>query len=105
MSCYVVNMYRNLSDTARSACEILYETEKASHMKADCIINNSHLSYLTTADDIRASFSYADEVSRISGLPLAMTTSPKSFLKELSQERDDLFGVEIYVRPIWNQKD
>ncbi len=79
----VINMYRPLTRDAYSTLEVMNEIEKAGSMKFTAIINNSNLGEETTAQDVLDSLKYADEVSKLTGLPVAMTTVKKTLYKEL----------------------
>ncbi len=79
----VINMYRPLTRDAYSTLEVMNEIEKAASMKFTAIINNSNLGEETTASDVLDSLKYADEVSKLTGLPIAMTTVKKTLYKEL----------------------
>ena len=74
----VINMYRPLTRDAYSTLEVMNEIEKAASMKFTAIINNSNLGEETTAQDVLDSLKYADEVSKLTGLPVAMTTVKKT---------------------------
>lgn len=100
---YVINEYRNMTDTPLKASNIMFEIENASHLKVQYLINNSNLSDLTSAADIISSYNYAQEVSKITELPVIMTTSPDYLLKDLIGTTDNLFGVKIYVKPNWKE--
>ena len=78
----VINMYRPLTRDAYSTLEVMNEIEKAASMKFTAIINNSNLGEETTAQDVLDSLKYADEVSKLTGLPVAMTTVKKTLYKE-----------------------
>lgn len=73
---YVINKYRVLTTTAEEAASLLPEIEAASRLKATGLVNNSHMSRQTTAADVLASLPFADEVSRLTGLPVLFTTAP-----------------------------
>ena len=70
----VINRYRPLTRDAVSTMEVMAEIEAAGGIRFTGLVNNSNLGELTTVEDILASGAYAEEVSRLSGLPLVMTT-------------------------------
>ena len=92
---FVINMYRPLTRDASSTLEIMNEIEKASSMKFTAIINNSNLGEETTAQDVLDSLGYADEVSKLTGLPVAMTTVKQSLYKELYGNVDNLLPLTL----------
>ena len=70
----VINCYRPLTRDAASTLEVIREIEYAGGIPFTGLVNNSNLGAVTTAEDILASREYAEEVSRLSGLPLVMTS-------------------------------
>lgn len=97
---YVINRYRSqVADTA-GAVEILREIEAASRLKATGILNNSHLSGLTTAEDILASLDYANRVAAACALPLTGTTAPEALAPQLAGVQN-LIPLPIVVKPPW----
>ena len=70
----VINGYRPLTRDAASTLEVMREIEFAGGIRFTGLINNSNLGALTTAEDILVSVAYAEEVSRLSGLPVVMTS-------------------------------
>lgn len=91
----VINMYRPLTRDAYSTLEVMNEIEKAASMKFTAIINNSNLGEETTAQDVLSSLKYADEVSKLTGLPVAMTTVKKTLYKELYGKADNLLPLTL----------
>lgn len=94
----VINGYRPLTRDAASTMEVMREIEAAGGIRFTGLINNSNLGALTTAEDVLASAAYAEEVSRLSGLPVVMTSV-----------RDDLYpavaGKLPYAFPLELQKN
>jgi len=80
---YVVNMYRYLTRSAEEAAALMREIEAASGLACTAVVNNSNLGRGTAQADIDASAPYANEIARLTGLPLAE------------------FPREVYVKPIW----
>ncbi len=98
---YVVNHYRKLVETPEEAVSLLREVEAASRLRATGLVNNSHLSSLTTPDDILASLPYANQAAREAGLPLVMTTAPRALFEELEGKVANLYPVDLLVQPPW----
>ena len=71
---FVANFYRPLTQTPEDALEVMREIEIAGGIPFTAIVNNSNLGASTTAEDVLASREYAEEISRLSGLPLVMTS-------------------------------
>lgn len=96
----VVNKYRYMTSSADEALQIFYEIEAASRMKHTGIINNSNLGAETTAQTVKDSMSFAEEISEKTGIPVAYTACTDSV--DISGISDAL-PVKIYVKPIWEQ--
>ena len=96
---YVINRYRSLTTTAAEAVEILREIENTARIKATAIVNNSHLKQSTDASTIEASVPFAEEVARLTGLPLMFTTVPRNVA--LLNNIDKIHPIDVYVRAPW----
>lgn len=70
---FVINCYRPLTRDAVSAIEVMNEIEQAAKIKFTAIVNNSNLGNETTKQDVLNSLSYADEISRLTGLTIKCT--------------------------------
>ena len=94
----VINCFRPLTKDAESTLEVIREIETACKMKFSGIVNNSNLGVLTTKEDILSSLGYANEVSRLSGLPIVMTTVLSPLYNEVKEAVPNAFPIEIYVK-------
>lgn len=94
----VINMYRYLTGTAAEAVEFMREIENASGIPMSAIVNNSNLGEETTAETIESSTAYADEVCRLTGLPLKYTVDTSAGAKVKNR-----FPAEIFVKKIWEK--
>ena len=92
---FVVNKFRPLTPDAVSTVEIMREIETAGKIKFTGIINNSNLGNETTADDVLNSLNYAEEISRVSGLPIVMTTVMSEIYGVLDGRVPDLFALKL----------
>ena len=79
----VINCYRPLTRDAASTMEVLREIEYAGGIRFTGLVNNSNLGASTTAEDILASRDYAEEVARLSGLPIVMTSVRQDLYAEV----------------------
>ncbi|MDP4119618.1 MAG: ParA family protein [Bacillota bacterium] len=96
---YVINKYRNLTQTPQEASELLREIEAASRVRATAIVNNSHLQMYTNEETILQSLDFANETSKLLELPLIATTAPKKLQEQLSDKIKDLYPIDIFVKP------
>jgi len=98
---YVVNQYRSQSQTAAETVELLREIEMASRLRACAIVNNSHLMQFTTPETVINSFAYADEISALTGLPVAATAAERSVAAQMTGCPRPLWPVDIMVTKPW----
>ncbi|MBQ6586239.1 MAG: hypothetical protein IJH83_05470 [Coriobacteriales bacterium] len=96
---YVVNAYRNMTQTAEEAVSLLGEIEAASHLHASAVINNSHLQGETTWETIEAGMPFAQRAAAELGLPLLATTVPDSL--PCGPDGVPLYCVRRYVLTPW----
>ena len=83
---YVINQNRYLTQAANEAAKVKEEIEVSSGLKCTAIFNNTHLGKETTAEIIEKSVPFAEEVSKLTGLPIFKPN----------------FYVKVYVKPIWD---
>ena len=98
---YLINKYRSLTQNADSVATILHEIEHTCRLKATAIVNNSHLKYDTSSDDILNSILFSDEVSEKLDIPVFFTTSPINIYDELTTKIENLYKINIYVKSPW----
>ena len=91
----VINCYRPLTRDAASTMEVMREIEMAGGIRFTGLINNSNLGELTTPDDVLASVGYAEEVSRLSGLPVVMTSVRSDLYEEVKDRVPHAFPLEL----------
>ncbi|MDR2558385.1 MAG: cobalamin biosynthesis protein CobQ [Oscillospiraceae bacterium] len=85
---YIVNKSRLNTQKPEEALELLHAIEAVSGLKCTGIINNTHLCSETTAELIKASLPYAQEIADKAGVPLLFTCNHD-------------FPVEILVKKVW----
>ena len=91
----VVNASRPLTQTPHDAVEVLREIEVACALPFTGIVNNTNLGLETTPADVLASLPYADEVSRMMGLPVRFTCAGRKLAESLVGRVENLFAVDI----------
>ena len=92
---FVINRFRPLTRDAQSTLEILHEIEAAGGIPFTAVINNSNLGEETSAEDVLSSTKYAEEVCRLSGLPLKMTTVHHNLYTQLEGKIPNLFPLKL----------
>ncbi len=106
---FVANCYRPLTRTPEDALEVMREIEAACGIPFTCIVNNSNLGEETTPETIVASETYIHELSRLSSLPLWITTAREDISREmetvfplrLQKKIFDLPPQKPESRPLW----
>ncbi len=96
----VINCYRPLTRDAQSTLEVMREIEIASHINFTGIINNSNLGAVTTPDDVLNSVEYANEVAKLTNLPLVYTTVEESIYNDLCDKIENLLPLSLQARPV-----
>lgn len=92
---FVANFYRPLTTTAKEALEVMREIEAAGHLPFTAIVNNSNIGNETTAEDVLATVNRAEELSKISGLPVIFTTSESKVADELKSKIDNVLPLKL----------
>ncbi len=96
----VINCYRPLTRDAVSTIEVMREIECAGHIPFTGIVNNSNLGAITTADDVLSSLEYANEVAKLSGLPVVCTTVDETIYNDLRDKIENLLPLSLQERPV-----
>ncbi len=96
----VVNKYRPLTPDAQSTFEVMGEIEAACGIPFTGIINNSNIARETTAQDVLETVAYAEEVGRLSGLPVVCTTVEDRLYDELKDKISPLFSLTLQAKLI-----
>ena len=101
----VVNFFRPLTRTAEEAAAVMKEIEDAGKVPYTCIINNSNLGEQTTPEMVLQSVEKAEELSRITGLPLVKTTVMPELYETLKDQITNLEPVTLLVHQSWAYKE
>jgi len=96
----VINGYRPLTPDAESTIEVMREIEAASGLKFTGLVNNSNIGEETTAQAVIDSMNYAYEVSKLSNLPIVMTSAKAELYNELHNKIDNLLPLNLQSKPI-----
>ena len=92
---FVANFYRPLTTTAQEALEVMREIEAAGRLPFTAIVNNSNIGNETTAEDVLATVNRAEELSKISGLPVIFTTAESKVADELKSKIDNVLPLKL----------
>lgn len=94
----VVNRFRPLTRDALSTVGIIHEIEQACGISATGIINNSNLGVDTVPETVVESVGYAEEISKLSGLPIVMTTVDEGLKAACSEAVPRLFPLKLQTK-------
>lgn len=92
---FVINCYRPLTRDAESTIEVMKEIEDAAKIKFTAIVNNSNLGEETTLQDVLKSVEYANEVSRLTGLPIKCTSVDSKILSDIIEVVPNVFPLKL----------
>lgn len=92
---FVVNRSRPLTRTVEDTLEVMQEIEEACNLPFTAIVNNTNLGLHTTAEDVLASQSYAEALSKTTGLPVKMTCAADHLCDALRGKVPNLFPLSI----------
>ncbi len=92
----VINRYRPLTPDAPAVLEVMREIEDACRIPFTGIVNNSNLGVETTPQTVLSSVGFAEDVARITGLPIVMTTVKRSLFPALQGKIPDLFPLTVH---------
>ncbi len=92
---FVANFFRPLTRRADEAYEVMKEIEVASSLKFTAIANNSNLGEATTEEDVISTFSEAEQLSELSGLPIMFTSCEKNLCVQLKKTGKEIFPLEL----------
>ena len=80
---FVVNFLRPLTTTAEDALEVMREIEAACGLSFTCIVNNTNLGRETTKETLDNSRAQLEQLCKLSGLPLWLTTVEERLVHEM----------------------
>ena len=92
---FVANFYRPLTTTPSEALEVMREIERAAGIPFTAIVNNSNIGNETTADDVLATVDRAEELAKLSGLPLIFTAATTKVADGLSFKLQNVLPLNL----------
>ena len=91
----VINCHRPLTRDAASTLEVMEEITAACRIPFTGLVNNSNIGRETTANVVLDSAEYAEEVSRLTGLPVVMTTVRRDLYDSLADNVPGAFPLDL----------
>ena len=98
---YVINKYRYLTKEAADTAALMREIEESGSVRCTGIVNNSTLGAETAAAAVADSLEFAEEVSKLTGLPVTATCAIEGAMPENAPAP---YTVKRYVRNIWEER-
>ena len=92
---FVANCCRPLTETPEDALEVMREIEAACGLSFTHIANNSHLGSLTDAQTILDSQDYVQKLSKLSGLPIYLTTVRADLAADVSKHIPNVLPLQL----------
>ena len=92
---FVANCYRPLTRTAQDALEVMREIEAACGLPFTDIVNNSHLGNFTDVATVLDSQDFIAELSKLSGLPVYLTTVRADLAAAVSAHIPNVFPLQL----------
>lgn len=97
----VINARRYLTREPEEAISIMREIEAASALRFTGLVHNTNLGHETTEEVITSARSYAEEVSRLTGLPIVATSYREDLSPVLTEADGAAWPIKIYEKPGW----
>jgi len=95
---FVINTKRPDTQDVASILKLCDEIQFASRCKITALVNNTNLSYLSSADDFQGSFELIDEVSQRLGVPVKYVSATPEILANLNDVPKDIkFPLKLFM--------
>jgi hypothetical protein len=96
---FVINTNRPFTSDAEGIIEYIGSIERASRLKVTYLINNTNLSYETSADDIIKGQKVIDEVSEKLNIPVRYTCIREDLVEKLPEGiSGEIFKIKLYMK-------
>ena len=100
---FVLNARRPQVATAEAAEWNIRRIEEIMGLPMAGIVNNTHLCGETTAEDILLGAALAEEVSRMTGIPVVCHAAERSLAETLPALDAPVFPIDIYMKKPWER--
>ena len=92
---FVANFCRPLTRSAEDALEVMREIETACGLNFTHIVNNTNLGTETTTQTVLDSVDAAEQLSKLSGLPILFHSAETKVATELKGRLTDVFPLQL----------
>ncbi|MBQ9513575.1 MAG: hypothetical protein IJR66_01150 [Clostridia bacterium] len=97
----VVNKYRPETRDLDGILNVKDEIERTARINFTGVVNNSNLGNDTTANTIFDSFSFINEVSKKTGLPIKFTAVRKDLTEKVKEKENKILPIELIKYGDW----
>ena len=101
----VVNFFRPLTRTPQEVAAVMEEIVTAGKVPYTGIINNSNLGEQTTPELVLSTAEKANELARLTGLPVVRTTVMPELYEALQDKIENLDPITLTVHQSWAYKE
>jgi len=103
---YVVNANRPETEDYRGAMHHLHRITEETRIKADWLVNNTHMLRETTTEDILKGYHLCREISEKEGIPLLHSCCTQDIYQAFQKMEGlpgdlGLYCIQLYMRPSW----
>ena len=95
---FVANPCRPLTRTPEEALEVMREIEAAGGVPFTAIVNNANLAHKTTAETVLAAIPYMERLSKLSGLPIWLTSAEETVAAGLAGKIPHLLPMKLQAK-------
>ena len=95
---FVANPCRPLTRTPEEALEVMREIETAGGVPFTAIVNNANLAHETTPETVLAAIPYMDRLSKLSGLPIWLTSAEETVAAGLAGKIPHLLPMKLQAK-------
>jgi len=99
---FVVNANREKTQTAQEVIDYIAIIENASKLKVTGLVNNTHMIWDTTVDDILKGQEVVKDVSKALNIPVKYNTCIETLVDQLPEGLEgEIFPIKLYMRQDW----
>ncbi len=95
---FVANPCRPLTRTPEEALEVMREIEAAGGLPFTAIVNNANLAHETTPETVLAAIPYMERLSKLSGLPIWLTSAEETVAAGLAGKIPHLLPMKLQAK-------
>lgn len=101
---FVINTTRPFTKDVQGVMEYIRDVEAASRLKVKYLINNTNLSYETSIDHILEGQRVAEEVSKLTNIPIKYTVVRDDLVDSVKDKiQNEVFPIKIFMLPPWRK--